>query len=197
MQKLQEAASEMWHSIGNDNADTSWVFPRSSALNIPCAYGLFAPACPKTFMLDLLPSSWTSRPQYNHVNTRKQKKKNSMESNDICHYWITHPVHEEYFYPVLFALTISTVNSFGTRIGLQKKGSCLVNCKGTTAVEIRMSYKQQIWLRKRLYCLFPQYLHVILRTTGRDLSTDNAWYWTIFYLLKRKDQPYSLNINFV
>lgn len=146
-------------------------------------------------MLDLLSSSWTSRPQYNHVNTCKQKKKNNMESNDICHYCT--PVHKEYFYPVLFALTILTVNSFGTGIGLQKEGSCLVNCKGTTPVEIRMNYNQWIWLRKWFYCLFPQYLHVILRTTGRDLSTGNAWYWTIFYLLKRKDQPYSLNINFV
>lgn len=34
VQKLQEAASWVWHSIGNDNADISWFFPRSSALNV-------------------------------------------------------------------------------------------------------------------------------------------------------------------
>lgn len=34
VQKLQEAASWVWHSIGNDNADISCFFPRSSALNV-------------------------------------------------------------------------------------------------------------------------------------------------------------------
>lgn len=34
MQKLQEEANEMWHSINNDNADIAWVVPGTFTFNI-------------------------------------------------------------------------------------------------------------------------------------------------------------------